>query len=157
MHAMKRTLGPVILLIENEESDVYFFKRALSQVNFTGTVRVAGSVGEAREYLEGEGLFADRDYFPLPDLIVSDMNLPGLPGNYFLEWLRGEPEFSIIPFVFLSGSFLPAERTQALDLGAGGFFVKTSDSQLMKDRVRSLLKFLPPQPKARKAETEAQA
>ena len=157
MHATKSTLGPVILLIENEESDVFFFKRALSQVNFTGIVRVAGSVGEAREYLEGGAPFADRDYFPLPDLIVSDMNLPGPPGNCFLEWLRGEPEFSCIPFVFLSGSFLPAERTQALDLGAGGFFVKTADSQLMKDRIRSLLKFLPPQPKSRKAETEAPA
>src|SRR5688572_10374133 len=71
----KEQLLPVILLIENEESDVFLFRRALSRLNFIGVVRVVGSVSEAREYLEGRGRFADRSYDPLPDLIVSDMNL----------------------------------------------------------------------------------
>ena len=135
--------GPLLLLIENDEADIFLFRRALSQLAFKGHVRVVRSVSEARHYLEGTGMFSDRSYYPLPDLIVSDMNLPGLTGNHFLEWLRSDSRYSFIPFVFLSGSFLPADRSQAVSLGSEGFFVKTGDISAMKERVQSILKFLP--------------
>ena len=134
---------PLLLLIENDEADIFLFRRALSQLAFKGQVRVVGSVSEARRYLEGTGPFSDRNYYPLPDLIVSDMNLPGLTGNHFLEWMRSDSRYCFIPFVFLSGSFLPADRSQAVSLGSEGFFVKTGDIIAMKERVQSILKFLP--------------
>ena len=137
---------PVILLIENEEDDVFLFRRALSRLNFNGTVRLVASVTEAFEYLKGERQFGDRAYFPLPDLIVSDMNLPGLTGNAFLEWLRSNEQFCDLPLVFLSGSFLPLDKVRADALGAEGFFVKTADIEVMCDRVQSMLKYLPPKP-----------
>ncbi len=134
----------IVLLIENEEADVFLFRRALSQLNSKVTVRVVGSVSEARDYLEGRGPFADRQYFPVPDLIVSDMNLPGVTGNVFLEWLRQTPGFKDIPFVFLSGSLQTPDRVRAAELGADSLFVKTGDISVMKERVANMLRFLPP-------------
>jgi CheY-like chemotaxis protein len=134
---------PVILLIENEEDDVFLFRRALSKLSFKGSMRLVGSVSEACEYLKGEGKFADRDYYPLPDLIVSDMNLPGATGNAFLEWLRRDERFCELPLVFLSGSFLPLDKVRADALGAEDFFGKTGDIEVMCERVRSMLKYLP--------------
>src|SRR5688572_29932450 len=99
-------------------------------------VRVVGSVSEARDYLTGRGAFADRDYFPVPDLIVSDMNLSGVTGNVFLEWLRPQPEYRPIPFVFLSGTFMPVEEARAHELGVNSYFTKTGDMAVLVDRLR---------------------
>jgi CheY-like chemotaxis protein len=134
----------VVLLIENDEADIFLFRRALAQLKFFGTVRVVGSVSEARDYLSGHGAFSDRAHFPVPDLIVSDMNLPGLTGNVFLEWLRAQPAFVHIPFVFLSGTFMPAEEARAHQLGVNSYFTKTGDMSVLVERLRNLLKFLPP-------------
>ena len=106
-------------------------------------MRVVGSVSEARAYLEGNGAFRDREYYPVPDLIVSDMNLPGPTGNDFLEWLRDDERFASIPLVFLSGSFQPSDRVRSTQLGAESFFTKSGDIEKMVERVRHMLKFLP--------------
>lgn len=134
-----------ILLIENDEGDVFLFRRALSRVNYSGSVRVVGSVSEARAYLEGGGPFRDREYYPVPDLIVSDMNLPGPTGNDFLEWLREEERFADIPLVFLSGSFQPSDKVRSTELGANSFFAKSGDIEKLVERVEHMLKFLPPE------------
>jgi two-component system response regulator len=134
---------PAILLIENDEADIFLFRRALSRLGFDGALRVVCSVSEARDYLDGHGSFDDREYYPLPDLIVCDMHLHGPTGNDFLEWIRTENRFAAIPFVFLSGSFVAADQTKSTELGAGAFYTKSGDIDVLVDRVRSILKFLP--------------
>ena len=133
---------PVILLVENDETDVFLVRRALSQLNFTGTVRLVGSVGQARAYLENSGEFKDRDYYPAPDLIISDMHLPGFSGNDFLAWMRQQPQFANIPLMFLSGTFLPGDKTRAETLGADAFYVKSGDINIVRERVGSMLELL---------------
>jgi CheY-like chemotaxis protein len=76
-----------ILLLENDENDVFFFKRALSSLHFDGQLRVVENVAQARHYIQGLGQFRDRQYYPLPDLVVSDMKMVGHIGLDFLQWL----------------------------------------------------------------------
>lgn len=134
---------PIILLLENDQSDVFFFRRALSRLGYDGTVRVVSGVTEARAYLDGTGEFSDRDYHPIPDLIVSDMKLFASTGNEFLDWIRRQDAFRGIPVVMLSGSSLPEERTRSQQLGAQEFFIKTGDIEQMTARVRGVLSHLP--------------
>ncbi len=134
---------PTILLIENDAGDIFLFRRALSRLNYRGNVRVVGSVSEARAYLEGVGAFCDREYYPAPDMIISDMNLSGQTGNDFLEWIRKDERFVDIPFVFLSGSFRPSDKARSAELGPHGFFTKSGDVEEMVVRVQHMLNFLP--------------
>src|SRR5882672_5044832 len=134
---------PIILLIEDEKADVLLFRSALADLKFNGVVHVTGSVPEARDYLNGVAPFDDRWQYPLPDLIVSDMNLPGANGYVFLEWLRGQERFCDLPFLFFSGSFAPVDKGRANELGVL-LFAKTTDTDLMCQRVQSMLKLLPP-------------
>jgi CheY-like chemotaxis protein len=138
--------SPIMLLLENDEADIFLFRRALLRLRFKGTLRVLSSVTEARSYLLGNAPFDDREYYPLPDMIVSDMSLSGETGNDFLRWLRRSDQFGVIPFVFLSGSFLPTDQARSVELGTSGFFAKTADMSVMIERVRGILKFLPPTP-----------
>ena len=136
------TSRPIILLVENDEADIFLFRRALQKLRFKGTLRVVTFIAQARDYLKRRGEFTDESYYPLPDLIVSDMNLHGYTGNEFLSWLRKHSGFADIPFVFLSGSFTAVQRDAALELNPDGFLSKTADIDELADRITSSLKSL---------------
>ena len=136
---------PVILLVENDEDDVFLLRRTLADLRFEGTVRVVGSVSEAREYLLGSGKFRDAAYYPCPDLIVSDIGLPGETGMSFLAWMKEDAKCARIPFVFFSGTFTP-ERLEAERLKDVRFFAKTGDIKTLRGRVEQMLKLVPATP-----------
>lgn len=142
-----RVVRPVILLLENDSNDVFFFRRALGRLGYSGSVRTVTGVSDAREYLEQRGAYTDREYNPRPDLIVCDMKLIASTGNEFLEWVRTQDKFRSIPVVMLSGSSLPGERIRAMDLGAREFYLKTLDVNEMETLVTDLLKNMPPDEK----------
>jgi CheY-like chemotaxis protein len=137
-----RMKEPVILLLENEDNDVFFIRRALAAVQYKGQVHVVATATQARSYLEGTGEFKDRAYFPMPDLIISDLKMPGKTGVEFLEWLRNDTRYFQIPFVMLSGSALPEDREAAFRNGARAFFTKSGDFSVMREVVQEILTYL---------------
>ena len=132
-------LRPVILLLENDESDVFLFRRALGRLPFNGTVRIVSTVTEARAYLLHTGLFTDSEYYHRPDLIVCDVKLWSGTGLQFLEWIRDQPDFASIPVVMLSGSALPEDKVKAGHLGARAFYTKTGDIEEMTEHMENML------------------
>jgi two-component system, chemotaxis family, response regulator Rcp1 len=137
-----RMKEPVILLLENEDNDVFFIRRALAAIQYKGQVHVVATATQARSYLEGTGEFKDRAYFPMPDLIISDLKMPGKTGVEFLEWLRNDTRYFQIPFVMLSGSALPEDREAAFRNGARAFFTKSGDFSVMRERVQEILTYM---------------
>jgi CheY-like chemotaxis protein len=132
-----------ILLIENDENDVFFFRRCLGSVNARVNVRVVASAWQARDYMVGRTPYHDRRYYALPDIIVTDMNLPGTSGLEFLAWLREEERFRHIPVFVMSGSFGAGAIAGLKDLGIQAHFAKTPDFNKCKSFVASMLEHLP--------------
>jgi CheY-like chemotaxis protein len=145
---------PVILLIENNDNDVFFFRRALSRCSFGGDVRVVQTAWHARNYLEGRAEFKDRSYYRLPHLIVCDLHLPGATGVEFVQWLREEPNFRHIPLIVWTGSMTADALQNVLAAGATGYQLKTPDFQRLCDVVVQMLKQLNPPANAGPAEHE---
>lgn len=139
-----RVKESVVLLVENEENDVFFFRRALSAIAFRGRLQVVESVTQARAYLLGDGRYSDRLYFPVPDLIISDFKLHGETGLEFCRWIQSQPEYAEIPFVLLTGSATQKEGEAAVTTGAAAFFNKTADFAEMKRILKGILEHLPP-------------
>lgn len=133
---------PVILLIENNDNDVFFFRRALSRCNFAGDVRVVQTAWNARNYLEGRAEFKDREYYRLPNLIVCDLHLPGATGVEFVQWLREEPKFHQIPLIVWTGSMTSEALQNVMTAGASGYQLKTPNFQRLCDAVEQMLKNL---------------
>ena len=115
-------------------------------MEFTGNVRIVSNGTEAREYLEGRGRYVDRAYYPMPDLIVSDLKMPSQSGLEFLKWLRDQSGFREIPFVMFSGSGLPVDQARATELGALAYFTESGDFQTSIDRIRAILETVKHQP-----------
>jgi CheY-like chemotaxis protein len=142
---MQRVDVQTVLLVEDFDADVFRFRCALSALNFPGKLRVAATIGQARDYLEGRGGYADRAYYGLPALIVSDLQFRGETGWQFLRWLRAHPDFSHIPVVVLSGVVEPVEHDLLVKEGAREVFEKTGDYAVMKGIVARILSHLPRQ------------
>lgn len=75
-----------------------------------------------------------------PDLIVSDVHMPGQDGFDFIRALKQDPELCEIPFLFLSSTVLgDRDRERGLDLGAEGFILRPADPETVLERIEAVL------------------
>ena len=116
-----------ILHVEDNEEDVSAFGRACEVAGLAADCCAVSNGSEAVAYLQGQGKFADRQAYPLPDLIVLDLKMPGMDGFDFLNWLRQQAEFSFLPVLVFTHSTSDEDRVRAMNQGATGYFSKPKD------------------------------
>jgi CheY-like chemotaxis protein len=133
---------PLILLIENDDADVFLFRRALSKLDYRGDVRVVGSVSEARAFMANKGSFTDKSYFRKPQLIVSDFRLSGPTALEFIRWLRDDCNEHALPVVLLSGAVRAADLPQIKSVGVTDLIYKTPDVATLAARLKPILPLL---------------
>ncbi len=114
-----------VLLVEDNEHDIFFLQRAFKKAEIMTPLQVVGDGREALEYLKGSGKFADRGRHPLPDLVLLDLKLPEMGGLEVLQWIRAQPELRTMIVVILTSSHLDTDIHRAYVLGANSFLVKT--------------------------------
>ncbi|NRF71099.1 response regulator [Aquincola sp. S2] len=77
-----------------------------------------------------------------PDLILSDMHMPGQDGMSLLESVKADPALATIPFVFITSSvYGDKDEREALDKGAARFLLRPIEPQAL---LRELAALLPP-------------
>jgi DNA-binding response OmpR family regulator len=89
-------------------------------------LRVVGDGCAAIQYLSGTGKYGDRKLYPLPGVVLLDLNLPLVPGFEVLQWMRNHPDFARTPVVVFSSSTREDDRVRARELGANEFVAKPS-------------------------------
>ena len=129
-----------ILLVEDDENDVFFFRRAMSKARMTTPLQVARDGQEAINYLQGGGKFASRAEFPLPGLILLDLKLPLVMGLDVLRWVRQQPRLTPI-VIILSSSREEADIAEAYRLGANAYLVKPAEANELIEMVRAVSDF----------------
>ena len=129
-----------ILLVEDDDNDVFFFKRAMADAGLTHPLQVARDGREAINYLQGEGRFADRAEFPLPCLVLLDLKLPFVMGLDVLKWIRQQSRSAPI-VIILSSSNEDSDVAAAYSLGANAYLVKPAQTRELGAMVRALSDF----------------
>jgi CheY-like chemotaxis protein len=128
-----------ILHVEDEPDDAFFVDWAFRQARPDCSLFRVESGEQAIDYLNGAGPYSERARYPLPDLVLLDLKLPGSSGFDVLAWARGQSRFRDLPIVILSGSSLPEDKEKAAKLGANLYMVKTP---LYEDVVDSAMRLL---------------
>jgi CheY-like chemotaxis protein len=129
-----------ILHVEDNKEDLILFGRACEAAGLSTIFDTVEDGLQAVAYLRGDGEFGDRHKHPFPDLIVLDLNLPGMDGFNFLKWLKEESGFSLPILVFtISGS--AEDKTKALAAGAAGYFIKPRDFETLVRLAESFRQF----------------
>ncbi|HTG44487.1 MAG TPA: response regulator [Verrucomicrobiae bacterium] len=127
------TTSGAILLVEDNEDDVFLMKRALQAAGIINPLHVAEDGEQAVQYLSGQARFADREKFPIPAIVFLDLKLPLKRGLDVLAWIRQQEDFANIVVVVLTSSNEPADLKQAYKLGANSYVVKPpTAAQLME-------------------------
>jgi DNA-binding response OmpR family regulator len=75
-----------------------------------------------------------------PDLVLMDVQMPGLDGFETLAAMRAVPQLRDVPVIFLSSLDRPNLKVRALDLGADDYVVKPFNSAELVARVRAVLR-----------------
>lgn len=79
-----------------------------------------------------------------PDLILMDVQLPGMDGLTFASSLRSIPEAAGVPVVALTSHAMRGDRERAIAAGCVGYLSKPIDTRTLSDELRALIK--PSQP-----------
>lgn len=138
MHFATSKSRPTILLVEDEQTDVRLFKRALSRAGVENSVEHLDRGDTALAYLQGIGSYADRERYPIPVLIILDVKLQGLSGLELLHWIRLQKPLRRIPVLVLTSESSDRYMEAAYDAGANSYLLKSFSPDEM-ERVVSLI------------------
>src|SRR6476619_3845672 len=113
-----------ILIAEDDANDVLLLERAFEKAGLRHSLRIVRDGEQAIQYFSGQGVYSDRNKFPLPFLLLLDLKMPGTDGFDVLRWARGEPDLKRLLIVVLTSSNLQTDVDRAYELGANSYLVK---------------------------------
>ncbi len=113
-----------ILLVEDNRMDAELTLDAFHEAKLVNTIHVASNGEKALEYLFGRGKYADRNTFPMPNLVLLDLKLPGIDGFEVLRQVKTTPILKRLPVVILTSSKEEGDRALSYDHGANSYLVK---------------------------------
>lgn len=99
----------LVLLAEDDDNDVVLIRRAFERTSTVRRVTVIEEGEQVIPYLLGLDKYADRRWFPFPNVLILDRRMRGISGLDVLVWLRSEPRFKALPVLVLSNGFSPNE------------------------------------------------
>lgn len=115
--------NPLILVVEDNEANQLLVAAVLERDGYR--VRIAASAPEARAELE----------ICRPDLILMDVQLPGLDGLSFTRELKSGSDTAAIPVVALTAHAMSGDRATALESGCDGYISKPIDTHTLAAEV----------------------
>lgn len=116
-------LKPIkILLVEDDPGDQKLIKKSLLSQNIVNEVLVAESGEEALDYLTA-GKAGDGEK-SVPELILLDLNMPGIGGKEFLRRIKADDVLDTIPVVILTTSDSDQDVLDSYKLHASGYIKK---------------------------------
>lgn len=125
------TMNDEILVVEDNEDDVYFFGRAVRAAAPHAHVRFITDGQSALEYLRGEGEYTNRAENPLPKTLFLDLKLPFVNGLEVLEAIRRDPALKELRVFILTSSSEDRDRERAEALGVEGYLVKPPTREML--------------------------
>jgi two-component system, response regulator len=128
----------VILLVEDNSSDVELTRRALMKEHIMNEVIVVEDGQEALDYMFGEGIYQGRDVTVQPALILLDINLPIIDGIEVLKRLRADIRTRKQIIVILTSSKEEQDLIKSYDLGVNSYIRKPVDFNQFSEAIKYL-------------------
>ncbi|GAA4347420.1 hybrid sensor histidine kinase/response regulator transcription factor [Hymenobacter saemangeumensis] len=117
----------LILIVEDNDDVRQYVQATLAPAGYRLLLAADGLAGLAQARAE------------VPDLVVSDVMMPGLNGYELCQQLKTDPATSHIPVVLLTAKSGPDARLEGLETGADSFLPKPFNPRELRAQVRNLL------------------
>jgi CheY-like chemotaxis protein len=126
-----------ILLIEDSPGDSRLFQEALTDCEISCQVSLLTDGNEVLAFVRREAPFAQ---VLLPQLIVLDLNVPGMTAEEVLAALRSVPAYQTVPVVLFSSGDEASGQQRSVQLGATAFVQKPVELQEFFAAVQAIVK-----------------
>ncbi len=116
-----------ILYVEDHQGNIYVMEKRLKRWGYEAVVAMDGqsALAMARTHK--------------PDLILMDIQLPGINGLEATRQIKADPETEGIPVIAVSSYAMYDDRAKALEAGCDGYFSKPVDFHELRIRIKSLI------------------
>lgn len=111
-----------ILLVEDDRADQKLIQRSLEDQKIANDLEIVNSGEEGLEFLNECRPCSNGK--SLPDLILLDLNMPGMGGKEFLRHVKNDEHFKLIPVVILTTSDSDKDILDTYRLQASGYVKK---------------------------------
>jgi CheY-like chemotaxis protein len=122
-------MKPVVLVIEDNEQNLYLMRFLLEKNGFT--------VVEATDGLKGVEMAKETK----PNLILLDIQLPRMDGYAVAREIRKNDELAGTPIVAVTSYAMVGDRERVLAAGADGYIEKPIDPEKFIDQIKKHIRF----------------
>ena len=114
-----------VLLVEDNPGDVRLVREAFETARLANELHAVDRGDEALDVLR------QRDSVDVarPDVVLLDLNLPGMDGHELLGEIRDDPSLSDIPVIVLTSSATEAELIRCHEEQADAYLTKPVDAE----------------------------
>ncbi|MBU2489144.1 MAG: response regulator [Proteobacteria bacterium] len=130
---------PITILMADDDPDDQILVRDAFAVNrLAHNLQFVDSGQDLMDYLDHQGRFPNPALSPRPDIILLDLNMPGMDGREALDAIKSDPRFRTIPIVVLTTSSEEKDIRSMYDLGANSYIVKPMGFEALVRAIASL-------------------
>ena len=127
-----------ILLVEDNEGDVFLTRRAFEKAKLANNIEVAADGEIAMDMLRRQGEYSTLSK---PDIVLLDINLPKKDGKQVLKEMKEDEELRRIPVVILTSSQAEQDVIKSYDEHASSYIVKPINLEKFRDVVTAIEDF----------------
>lgn len=136
---MSLTQDPIeILLVEDNPADVRLTREGLKEAKVANNLHAVMNGKDALDFLYRRGEYSD---VPRPDLVLLDLNLPGISGHTVLAEIKKNPTLLTIPVVVLTSSESESDIVKSYEEHCNCFISKPVDFSSFLDIVSRIESF----------------
>ena len=125
-----------IMVVEDDANDQFLIQDAFREIGVTDPIQLVASGAQAIAYMMGDGKFADRQKYAYPTFIMTDLKMPNGDGFSVLEFLKGNPQWKVIPTIVLSASADLDDIKKSYMLGASSYHVKPQSHEQLRNQLK---------------------
>ena len=130
-----------ILIVEDNLAHQKITEYVLKKNKVPAKLFIVRDGQEVLDYLYRRNGYTDPDKYPLPNLILLDLNLPKRDGREVLKLLKEDPNLEAIPIVIVSTSDREEDINYAYQLGVVGYISKSIGFDKFSAELGSVVKY----------------
>jgi CheY-like chemotaxis protein len=128
----------VVLSVDDNDVDGALLERAFKRTSIPARLYRVSEGPQALAYLSGDGIYKDRDSYPLPDLVLLDLAMPKMSGVEVLKWIRQQSIVKQTRVLIFTSSEKPEDFNAANEIGADGYVLKPTKFDDLKKLVKQI-------------------
>ena len=133
---------PIMILIADDDAeDRMLTKDALNEAHLINELQFVEDGEELMDFLNNRGKYEDKAKYPLPGLILLDLNMPKKDGREALKEIKADERLRRIPIVALTTSKAEEDILKTYNLGVSSFITKPVKFDGLVEVMRAVSKY----------------